>query len=275
MLERRLTWQLEQVGSQRPKGYKMAYVNLPNAFPAFEKSKLSPKSNPNSKTKLIKAGKNGNLIVLILDESGSMASITKDTIEGVNGLLQSQREDDIKSHIKIVTFEGGHIRTIRDSSIESVENLTHKDYSPAGGTNLLDAIGQTVLEVDAYLRKFKSDRRPSVIFQITTDGEENQSKTYTLPQTKELISGATEANWLVSFIGAGIDSFKASASLGIAAAATSNYTHDTTGGTFRAMSSSMSRTKHFFDNGSSVQELHATNMVYSDDERETMMKDKK
>lgn len=233
---------------------------MPNAFPAFTK----PAS------KFTKSGKNGNLFVLILDESGSMSPVHNDTLLGVNGLLKAQRDDDIKSHIKIVSFEGGNVRTIRNASVEQVSDLTRLDYTPRGGTNLLDAVGQTINEVNEYLATFKRGKKPSVIFQITTDGEENQSRRFNYAQVKTLVSEATEAGWVFTFIGAGIDAFKASESLGIAREATSSYNVNNTAGTYSAMNSSVSRMKKMVDTGFTNQEIYTTGSVYLQSERDDM-----
>ncbi len=243
----------------------MAFKQLPNAFPALK---------PTPEIKITKSGKKGNLLILILDESGSMSGVHNDTLMGVNGLLASQRTDPIKSFVKIVTFEGGSVRTVRNSHIDNTPDLSRADYTPRGGTNLLDAIGQTLLEASEYLKQFRSDRRPSVIFQITTDGEENSSRSFSFDKIKSLISKATEAGWVFSFVGAGIDSFKVSGSLGIAAAATSNYSHATTRSTYDAMGTSMGRMKKMMADGTTNEQLYATASVYTDDER-LKMGDKK
>lgn len=234
---------------------------LPNAFPAFNQSNLPT---------FVKSGTHGSLYVLILDESGSMQNVHEDTIGGVNALIKTQKDDPIKSDMRIVKFEGGRISTIRNGNIDSIADITAKDYTPNGGTNLLDAVGETIESVNSYLSSFKDDKRPSVIFQITTDGQENLSRKYDFAKIKQLISLATDAGWLFTFVGAGVDSFSIAGSMGINAAGVSNFTKGKMNETFVAMGKSATRTRSMMATGTSNHELYAMAAVYTADEKKDM-----
>ena len=242
------------------------HTSLPSAFPGFA---------GNSSNEIVKSGKNGNIFVLILDESGSMSGVTNDTIGGVNSLIESQKKDPIKTRMKIVKFEGGNISTIRDGFVDNHHNLTSKDYHPKGGTNLLDAVGQTLLDVNIELSALDESERPSVIFQITTDGEENQSTRFDLQKVKNLISKATDAGWMFTFIGANIDAFRAATSMGINVAGVSSYNVNNTVGTFRAMNSSVTRMKSAMNLGATSSQIYASGSTYTEEERKEMTGGKK
>ena len=88
--------------------------------------------------------------VIILDESGSMSSIYKETLQSINevlsGIRKNQEEHPEQRHnATLVTFEGNGIsgvKTRRDRvPIEKIDNLTEKDYRPGGCTPLYDAMG--------------------------------------------------------------------------------------------------------------------------------------
>lgn len=243
---------------RKPERKKMS---LPNAFPAFQGT-----NTPN----FVKSGKNGNLFVLILDESGSMGPFHNDTLQGVNTLIQTQKDDPIKTAMKIVKFEGGSIRTIRDGDVMKHPALTMSDYTPRGGTNLNDAIGQTINEVNEYLGTFKEGKQPSVIFQITTDGEENCSQKFTTAQIKQMVSLATDAGWMFTYVGANIDAFAAASNIGVRAAGVSSFNQNQTQGTFTAMASSVTRMKSMMATGITNDAIYQTGMAYTDEEREKM-----
>lgn len=237
-------------------------MTLPNAFPSFIQGNTSSKIN--------KTGNHGSLFVLILDESGSMGRFHNDTIEGVNTLIQSQKDDPIKTDMKIVKFQGGNISTIRQGDADNIEPMSKMDYTPSGGTNLYDAIGQTINEVNEYLSTFKKGKEPSVIFQITSDGEENQSRKFNQGDVKALVESAVGAGWMFTYVGANIDAYKGAGSIGINAAGVSNFNQAQTTQTFSAVSRSVTRMKSMMASGVSNESIYSLAMAYTADERDDM-----
>lgn len=151
-------------------------------------------------------------VVFLLDRSGSMGGIEKDTIGGYNSYIDSQRGKNVK--VTTVLFDDKYEILHNREDIDSIKKLTNKDYYVRGCTALLDAIGKTIREME--------DKNPNkVIFIITTDGYENASTKYNKSQIKELIS--VHKNWKFMYIGADIDSYSEGRSLGIKDEFIANY----------------------------------------------------
>jgi Mg-chelatase subunit ChlD len=159
-------------------------------------------------------------IVFILDESGSMNPLTDDTIGGFNSFLQDQQTLKDEAYVKVVLFNDKVSTLINNQEIHHVHPLTNRDYRPSGTTALLDAIGQSISEIDTSSWEYNHTR---YIFVITTDGQENSSKEYNYDEIKKMIESKKEKGWEFIFLGANIDSFSVASSLGIGAHTTSNY----------------------------------------------------
>ena len=68
----------------------------------------------------------------------------------------------------------------------------------------------------AHKRRIDSENwADHVLCAILTDGEENDSKFYTLPQVRELVAECMRAGWQFVFLGADQDAVLAAAQLGI------------------------------------------------------------
>lgn len=151
-------------------------------------------------------------VVFLLDRSGSMSGIEKDTIGGYNSYIDSQRGKNVK--VTTILFDDKYEVLHNREDIDSIKKLTNKDYYVRGCTALLDAIGKTIREME--------DKNPNkVIFIITTDGYENASTKYNKSQIKELIS--VHKDWKFMYIGADIDSYSEGRSLGIKDEFIANY----------------------------------------------------
>lgn len=164
-------------------------------------------------------------IICVLDASGSMMPLRSDTIGGYNALLEQQKSEPGDAFVTTVLFNST-LETIHDHVlIYDVPPLTEKDYCPSGMTALLDAVGYTIEKVGKRLAATPENDRPAnIIFVITTDGAENVSHLYSLSQIKEMIEHQqSKYAWQFLFIGAGIDAYQASSSIGINAAHTASY----------------------------------------------------
>lgn len=151
-------------------------------------------------------------VIFLLDRSGSMGGIEKDTIGGYNSYIDSQRGKNVK--VTTVLFDDKYELLHNREDIDSIKKLTNKDYYVRGCTALLDAIGKTI-------RKMEDKNPNKVIFIITTDGYENASTKYNKSQIKELIS--VHKDWKFMYIGADIDSYSEGRSLGIKDEFIANY----------------------------------------------------
>lgn len=237
-------------------------MTLPNPFPGQTPIKISkPKST------IVKAGKLGTLLVMILDESGSMSSALKQTISGYDEYIHGQKQNPEKTYVTLCKFEGGNIvYPYENLHIENVETLaTH--YYPKGGTNLYDAIGDAIIKTNEKLKGYSEENRPDVIINIFTDGEENSSKKYTNESVKTLVKQCEDANWTFSFFGANIDSFAVGSTFGMNVNNTFNYNTGSMQDTMIVASSYTTAMRSAKSSGMDTQAAYASVKV-SDEDRE-------
>lgn len=167
-------------------------------------------------------------VIFLLDRSGSMGGIEKDTIGGYNSYIDSQRGKNVK--VTTILFDDKYEVLHNREDVDNIKKLTNKEYYVRGCTALLDAIGKTIREME--------DKNPNrVMFVITTDGYENASKEYNKSQIKELIK--SHKDWKFMYIGADIDSYSEGRSIGIDDSFIANYKKSEKGVTklFSALSS--------------------------------------
>lgn len=175
--------------------------------------------------------KNLTELVFILDESGSMAGLTDDTIGGFNSLINKQKDEEGEAFVTTVFFNSD-AKTVHDRiSVESVPELTRKDYVPSGCTALLDAVGETIRHIaDIHKYARDEDRPEKTLFVITTDGMENASRKYDVKEIKRMITREQEEyGWEFIFLGANIDAAETAGSMGIRADNAVEYHSDRAG----------------------------------------------
>lgn len=160
--------------------------------------------------------KNLTEIIFLLDRSGSMSGLERDTIGGFNSFLERQCQHEGETLVTTVLFDD-EVEILWNGVDAKSVTLTREDYYVRGSTSLLDAVGKTILDVGNRLSKRPESARPgNVIFVITTDGMENSSMEFTYPKVKELIRHQQELySWQFIFLGANIDVAKEAESLGI------------------------------------------------------------
>ena len=169
-------------------------------------------------------------LVFILDRSGSMCGLEKDTIGGFNSLITKQKKEDGEAFVTTVLFDD-KLETIHDrENIQEVKELTEKEYYVRGCTAMLDAIGTTIehiAKIHKYIRK--QDVPNKTLFVITTDGMENASHKYSYATVKQLIEQKKEFGWEFLFLGANIDAVKTASKFGIGKEYAANYHNDEQG----------------------------------------------
>ena len=175
--------------------------------------------------------KNLTELVFILDRSGSMAGLEKDTIGGFNAMIEKQKGEEGDAYISTVLFDNIS-EVIHDrAKLENVPKLTEKEYYVRGCTALLDAVGGAIHHIGNVHKYAREEDRPErTMFVITTDGLENASRRYTYDKVKEMIQRQKEKyGWEFLFLGANIDAAKEAARFGIDADRAANYRADHTG----------------------------------------------
>lgn len=176
--------------------------------------------------------KNLTEVIFLLDASGSMYSLAKDTIGGFNSFVEEQKKLDGEMIINTVLFNHRYEMLHDCKDIQEIEPMTAEQYSAGGGTALLDAVGKSITEVSQRIDKMEKAYRPeNIIVVITTDGEENNSEEYKLSDIKQIIEDKKKDGWGFIFMGADIDSFGAGGSMGVGSGSTINYEKSSVGTT--------------------------------------------
>ncbi|MEY3587970.1 MAG: hypothetical protein RJA47_566 [Actinomycetota bacterium] len=153
----------------------------------------------------------GTHIVMLIDRSGSMSSIVNDVIGGFNTYLADQQANGSDARISIILFDNQDPQetVIWGAPISEAVALNAHTYVPRGGTPLLDATGLAIgrTMVDLQARVATGLPADDIIFVTITDGEENQSREYTLDRIRQLIQERTDAGWQFVFLSAGLDAY--------------------------------------------------------------------
>ena len=170
-------------------------------------------------------------LVFILDKSGSMGGLERDTIGGYNSMLEKQKAVPGECLITTVLFDNDYELLHDKIDIRAVSPITEKEYSVGGSTALLDAIGMTIHKIDNAQRHTADDyRAEKVMSVIITDGEENSSREYSAEKVKAQIQRQKEKyGWEFIFLGANIDAVETAGRFGIAPDRAQNYHADSQG----------------------------------------------
>ena len=170
-------------------------------------------------------------LVFILDRSGSMSGLERDTIGGFNSMIEKQRAQDGECYVSTVLFDD-ESKVLHDRiRLADVPQMTYKDYSVGGSTALIDAIGDAIRHIKSIHKYARPEDVPEhTMFVITTDGEENSSHRYSSNKVKEMIEQQKEKYaWEFLFMGANIDAVETAARYGISEDRAVNYNADSKG----------------------------------------------
>ena len=164
-------------------------------------------------------------LVFILDRSGSMSGMEKDTIGGFNSMIEKQKKEEGTALVSTVLFSNTS-KVLHDRvDVKDIEPMTEKDYQVNGCTALLDAIGGAIRHignVHKYARK--EDVPEKTLFLITTDGMDNASREFSSSRVKQMIRRQEEKyGWEFFFVAANIDAVETAENIGIRSERAANY----------------------------------------------------
>lgn len=162
--------------------------------------------------------KNLTEIVFILDRSGSMGGLEKDTIGGFNSLIEKQKKENGEAYISTVLFDSS-TEVLHDRvELNKIQPMTKDEYYVRGMTALLDALGGAIKHI-GNIHKYarKEDVPEKTMFIIMTDGHENSSRKYHYDEIRRMITRQKERyGWEFMFLGANMDAISEARKYGIA-----------------------------------------------------------
>lgn len=158
-------------------------------------------------------------LYILLDRSGSMSSIASDVIGGYNTFIREQKKEGSDVRVTLVQFDSQDSQEIIAAGvpIDEILDLTNDTFVPRGGTPLLDATGLLIARarLNQELRTQNSLPKEDIVFVTVTDGEENQSSEYTLPQVKSLIEECEKQGWTFVFLSAALNAYGDASGMGM------------------------------------------------------------
>ena len=161
--------------------------------------------------------KNLSEIVFLLDRSGSMSGLEKDTIGGFNAMIEKQKEEQGEALISTVLFDH-EMKVLHDRvPVQDVKPISETDYQVRGCTALLDAMGGAIHHIGNVHKYARNEDVPEhTIFVITTDGMENASSHYSSSKVRTMVERQKEKyGWEFLFLGANMDAIAAAKDFGI------------------------------------------------------------
>ena len=183
--------------------------------------------------------------LIILDKSGSMASIRRAAIDGVNetinGIRQAQKKyADTQEHfLTLRVFCDCEQRDVYDCvPITDVKNLTEGDYQPCCCTPLYDAMGFSLTKLKGILG---SGSNSTAVVTVVTDGLENSSKEFNGPQVAQLVKELREQGWVFAYMGSDHDVEAVASQMNIQNVQRFEHTDEGTGASFERESNSRTR----------------------------------
>lgn len=170
-------------------------------------------------------------LVFILDRSGSMHGLEKDTVGGFNSMLEKQKKNKGQVLVSTVLFDNESTVIHDRVPLDRVREMTEEDYRVGGCTALLDAVGGAIHHIGNVHKYARKEDVPNhTMFIITTDGMENASHMYNADKVKSMISRQKEKyGWEFLYLGANMDAVEAARNIGIGADRAVRYCSDSIG----------------------------------------------
>lgn len=134
----------------------------------------------------------------VLDASSSMGPYLQTTISTFNESLDALKEADAEVYVTRIDFDSVARVKSRGLMTEMDHSLNSRNYRPSGMTAMYDAIGLAFEEAD----KLEFDSNTSFLLEILTDGEENNSRLWTMNQVqREVEARKRTGQWTVTVMG--------------------------------------------------------------------------
>ncbi len=170
-------------------------------------------------------------VALVLDASGSMASIRNTTVETLKRFFADFASTEDKTILDVWQFDDQVQHIVDGADLAQGAPAALESYTTDGCTALYDAVCKGIDELgQKFAAMPEKDRPDGVSFAILTDGFENASKDFTAQDVKSRIEHqSTKYSWKFQFLAANQDAITAGTDLGIDAANCAQFQSSHTG----------------------------------------------
>lgn len=136
-------------------------------------------------------------IFILLDRSGSMASMWNEALNGINSYVEKLSSNN--AEVMLAAFDSGGYDVIRNTTTGDWKPITSGEVQPRGGTPLLDSAGR-------ILWNMMDSKAERAILVVVTDGEENASSKFKATEIRDMTKLLTSKyGYDTVFIGANFD----------------------------------------------------------------------
>lgn len=189
-------------------------------------------------------------IVVLLDRSGSMASIKTAMESGFNEFINGHKVNP-STRISLVQFDGENPYE-EVYTAWPVTSVLQLKLDPRGSTPLCDALCRAIDKTGQRFANMREGDRPSnVLFVIITDGQENASRLNNRTDVKKRTQHQNEKYaWQFVYLGANQDAIAEAISFGMSAQNAITYDANI-GSTKRAMHNLVSNSVRYTSTGDS------------------------
>lgn len=143
-------------------------------------------------------------VAIVLDRSGSMSSIHKQTVEGINEQLRALKDNADKGGdtlVSLVQFDT-QIETVFDNvNAKELKYLTEGDFQPRGGTAMYDGIWNAI----NLLKSKEQTDDTSYLICVISDGQENASQEISQQILSDEIKKLQSGNWVFTYLLSNVD----------------------------------------------------------------------
>jgi Mg-chelatase subunit ChlD len=151
---------------------------------------------------------------VVVDRSGSMASMRSELVEGLNVFMEEQRKAG-PAKVTVIEFDDT-INSVLDSvELTQVPRFGDEHFQPRGSTALLDGIGSMIQTMESRVPSGKLEGSAAPVIVILTDGQENASQKFSRKQIFDTITEKKELGWKITFMGANQDAIAVGESFGV------------------------------------------------------------
>lgn len=165
------------------------------------------------------------VIEFLLDETGSMGAHRAATISGFNAFLEEQQKNPGQCLLSLTKFAScGNLTPFVDVDVTMVPAMNMRTFEPRSSTNLRDALGQRVRELETRLASWTV--KPQVLVVVLTDGQDNASRIYSHPMIRDTIVAHEAMGWTFVYLGSDAAALQAARDMGFQPGNTKRFSNE-------------------------------------------------